>query len=71
MWVSDITHLPLANGTWTYLCAFQDGYTKHVMGWHVGTTMPQELVTTALQGAFFAQPPTPDLIVHSDRGHTQ
>ena len=40
VWVSDITHLPLTNGTWTYLCAFQDGYTKHVVGWHVGTTMP-------------------------------
>ena len=26
------------------------------------------LVTTALQRAFFAQPPTPDLIVHSDCG---
>ena len=30
--------------------------------------MPEELVTTALQRAFFAQPPTPHLIVHSDRG---
>ena len=34
----------------------------------VGATMPEELVTTALQRAFFAQPPTPELIVHSDRG---
>ena len=30
--------------------------------------MPEELVTTALQRAFFAQPPTPSLVVHSDRG---
>ena len=30
--------------------------------------MPEELVTTALQRAFLAQPPTPELIVHSDRG---
>ncbi len=30
--------------------------------------MPEELVTTALQRAFLAQPPTPALIVHSDRG---
>ena len=29
--------------------------------------MPEELVTTALQRAFFAQPPTPRLLVHSDR----
>ena len=37
VWVSDITYLPLANGTWVvpgraYLCAFQDGCTKHMVG---------------------------------------
>jgi putative transposase len=68
VWGSDITYLPLANGSWAYLCAFQDMATKHVVGWHVGATMPEELVTTALQRAFFAQPPTPGLVVHSDRG---
>ena len=68
VWVSDITYLPLANGSWAYLCAFQDQCTKHVVGWHVGATMPEELVTTALQRAFFAQPPTPGLLVHADRG---
>ena len=68
VWVSDITCLPLANGDWAYLCAFQDMGTKHVVGWLVGATMPEELVTTALQRAFFAQPPTPSLVVHSDRG---
>ena len=68
VWVSDITYLPLADGTWAYLCAFQDGCTKHVVGWHVAATLPEELVTTALQRAFLAQPPTPDLLVHSDRG---
>lgn len=68
VWVSDITYLPLANGSWAYLCAFQDMVTKHVVGWYVGATMPEELVTTALQRAFFAQPPTPGLLVHSDRG---
>ena len=30
--------------------------------------MPEELVTTALQRAFFAQPLTPGLLVHSNRG---
>ncbi|MFC6225867.1 IS3 family transposase [Hymenobacter artigasi] len=68
VWVSDITYLPLANGCWAYLCAFQDQCTKHVVGWNVGDTMPEELVTTALQRAFLSQPPTPELLVHSDRG---
>ena len=31
-WISDITYLPLANGAWAYLCAFQGSCTKHVVG---------------------------------------
>jgi transposase InsO family protein len=68
VWVSDITYLPLANGGWVYLCAYQDMASKHVVGWHVMATMPEELITTALQRAFWAQLPTSGLVVHSDRG---
>jgi putative transposase len=68
VWVSDITYLPLANGDWAYLCAFQDMASKQVVRWQVGATMPEELVTRALQRAFWSQPPTPGLLVHSDRG---
>ena len=48
--------------------AFGLGRTRQ--GW-VGATMPEELVTTALQRAFFAQPSTSSLLVHSDRGRTR
>ena len=41
---------------------------KQVVGWQVGATMPEELVTSALQRAFWSQPPVPGLLVHSDRG---
>ena len=41
---------------------------KQVVGWQVGATIPEELVTKALQRAFWSQPPTPGLLVHSDRG---
>ena len=41
---------------------------KQVVGWQVGATMPEELVTTALQRACWSQLPTPELIVHSNRG---
>ena len=68
VWVSDITYLPLANGTWAYLCAFQDVCTKHVVGWQVRADMSEVLVTSALQRALLAQRPDPGLIVHSDRG---
>ena len=39
--VSDITYLPLANGDWAYLCAYQDMVSKRVLGWHVMATMPE------------------------------
>ena len=68
VWVSGITYLPLANGTWAYLCAFQDVCTKHVVGWQVRADMPESLVTSALQRSLLAQRPAPGLIVHSDRG---
>ena len=53
VWVSDITYLPLADGRWTYLAAFQDVASKLVVGWHVGSAMPEELVTNN----FFSQLP--------------
>ena len=68
VWVADITCLPLATGTWAYLCAFQDVASQHVVGGRVMATMPEELVTTALQRGFLAHPPTSGLLVHSDRG---
>ena len=68
VWISDITYLPPANEAWGYLWAFQDVVTKHVMVWHVAAAMPEEIVTTALQRAFWVQPPIPSLLIHSDRG---
>ncbi|RZK19511.1 MAG: IS3 family transposase [Hymenobacter sp.] len=68
VWVSAITHLPPATGDWAYFCAFQDMASQQVVGWHVLATIPEELITKALQRAFWAQPPTPGLLVHSDRG---
>lgn len=68
LWVSDITYLPLASGQWAYLCAFQDAYTRQVVGWQVLATMPEELVTSALRRALLANQPAAGLLVHSDRG---
>ena len=71
VWASDITCLPLASGAWAYLCAFQDGCTKHVVGWQVRADMPEALVTSALQRALLAQRSAPGLVVHPDRGRTR
>lgn len=68
VWVTDITYLPLASGQWAYLCAFQDAATRQVVGWHVLASMPEALVTTALERALLARRPAAGLVVHSDRG---
>jgi putative transposase len=68
LWISNITYLPLANWTWAYLCAYQDMASKLVVGWHVMATIAEELITKSLQRAFWAQQPTPSLLVHSNRG---
>ena len=54
VWVRHITYLPLANGHWVCLCAFQDGCTRHVVGWQVRADMSEALVTSALQRALLA-----------------
>ena len=68
LWVIDITCLPLANGDWVYLCAYQDMVSKQVVGWQVGVAMPEGLITSGLRYNFWAQLPTPGLLVHSDCG---
>jgi transposase InsO family protein len=68
VWVSDITYVPLASGAWAYLCAFQDSFTRQVVGWQVLGTLAEELVVSALRRALLARAPAPGLVVHSDRG---
>ena len=68
VWVSDITYLPLASGQWAYLAAFQDAFTRQVVGWQVLDTMLEELVLTALRRALLAHSPAAGLVIHSDRG---
>ena len=72
VWVSDITYLPLANGMWAYLCAFQNVCTKHVVkhvvGWQVRADKPYILFVSVLQRSLLAQRPVSGLIVHSDWG---
>lgn len=68
VWVGDITYLPLQNGAWAYLAAFQDVYSKRVVGWQVLGSMPEQLVVTALRRALLSRQPAAGLLVHSDRG---
>ena len=62
VWVGDITYLPLVGGRWCYLATWR------VVGWHLDTQMPTELVLTALEQALTLRQPAPGLIIHADRG---
>jgi transposase InsO family protein len=68
VWVGDITYLPLQNGAWAFLAAFQDVYTKRVVGWQVLGRLPEELVVSALRRALLSRQPAAGLLGHSDRG---
>ena len=65
--VRNSTYLPLPNGNWACLCAFQDMANKQVVGWHAMATVSEEIIINDLQHAFWAQPPTPNMLVHSHR----
>ncbi len=66
-WVSDITYIRTRSG-WLYLAAVLDLYSRKIVGWAMASTMPAELVCTALQLAICQRQPKPGLVVHSDRG---
>ncbi len=68
VFVSDITYLPLAGGTWAYLATWLDLYSRRITGWQVAETMTAELIVGALRQAIGRRPPARGLIVHSDRG---
>ena len=66
--VGDLTYLPLKSGKWAYLAAWQDAFTRKIVGWAMAKTMHKELVINALEKATNRQDFTRGLIVHSDRG---
>ncbi|RZK22931.1 MAG: IS3 family transposase [Hymenobacter sp.] len=68
VWVGDITYLPLVGGRWCYLATWRDTCSRRVVGWHLDTHMPTELVLTALEQALTLRQPALGLIVHADRG---
>jgi putative transposase len=66
-WTTDITYLPTDEG-WLYLAAIVDLGTRRVVGWAMSGRMSAELVCDALQMAYWRRRPSPDLLMHSDRG---
>ncbi|MBO0360720.1 IS3 family transposase [Hymenobacter sp. BT186] len=68
IWVGDITYLPLLGGRWCYPVMWRGACSRRVVGWHLATQMPTELVLLALEQALTLRQPAPGLIVHADHG---
>lgn len=68
VWVSDLTYLPLTDGSFGYLVVWLDLFSRYVVGWQVEDHMQESLLRGALQKALTQRQTPPGLIVHSDRG---
>lgn len=66
--VGDITYIPLLDGSFLYLAAWQDQCSRKIVGWELMDTMPTDLVIKALQKAIDRRALPKGLIVHSDGG---
>ena len=66
-WLSDTTQIATAAGT-LYLAAVLDVYSRRIVGWSIGSSEHEGLVTAAVTMAFAQRRPPAGLILHSDRG---
>ncbi len=66
-WVADITYIRTDEG-WLYLAAIIDLGSRRVVGWSLNERMTKQLVCNALTMAWWQRQPSPNLIMHTDRG---
>ena len=68
LWVADITYIPLEGKKFAYLAMLMDRFSRRLIGWHLDTTMTEEIVLLSVTRAIRSGRPTSNLIHHSDRG---
>jgi putative transposase len=68
VWVGDITYLPMADGSWSYLATWMDLYSRMIVGWKISTSLDASLVIQSFEKALIRRQPKSGLIVHSDGG---
>lgn len=66
-WVSDTTYVWTAEG-WLYLAVILDLFSRLVVGWAMGASNDEELVTLALEMALVRRSPPREMLLHSDQG---
>ncbi len=68
LWVGDITYIPIHGGSFSYLAALMDRFSRRIAGWQLAEDMTEKLVLDALTSAIRTRQPGPNLIHHTDRG---
>ena len=68
VWVGDLTYLPMADGSWSYLATWMDLCSRLIVGWKIGTSLNASLVIHSFEKAWNLRRPPPGLIIHSDGG---
>jgi transposase InsO family protein len=67
VWVTDATGVLTGEG-WFYLVALLDVHTRRIVGWAMDACLDADVAVRALRMAIAQRRPSPELIVHSDRG---
>lgn len=68
VWVGDITYLPMADGSWSYLATWMDLCSRLIVGWKISKSLDASLVIQSFEKAILRRRPKPELIIHSDGG---
>jgi transposase InsO family protein len=67
IWVADITYIQ-SQGSWLYLAAILDLYSRKIVGWAMSERIDTALVLSAFAMALLHRNPPRGLLFHSDRG---
>ena len=66
-WVSDTTYVWTAEG-WLYVAVIVDLFSRLVVGWAMGASNDEALVTLAFEMALVGRSPAKEMLLHSDQG---
>ena len=67
-WHTDITYLPIGDGSNLYLATVIDCFSRRLAGWAIAEHMRTELITDALSAARHSRGSLAGAIFHSDHG---
>jgi putative transposase len=68
VWVGDITYLPMADKSWTYLATWMDLNSRLIVGWQISESLEASIALDSLKKAIMWRCPKSGLIIHTDGG---